>query len=121
MFYGLGLNSAVILTPEVLTLAGIGDRIDGSLVHTPLGMYQTLRSVAGGNLLVSLAGLLSGYYATFFLVDIWGRRPIQFMGFAMLTVILAVLGKTAVYRTWFEVLIGDVLNSWHLPWSQPHF
>jgi PHS family inorganic phosphate transporter-like MFS transporter len=44
-------------------------------------------------LVVAVAGLLPGYYATFFLIDVWGRKPIQFLGFAMLTVLLAVLGK----------------------------
>ncbi|KAH8980886.1 major facilitator superfamily domain-containing protein [Lactarius akahatsu] len=44
------------------------------------------------SLVVSLAGLLPGYYATFFLIDVWGRKPIQFMGFSALTVLLAVIG-----------------------------
>ncbi|KAH9007940.1 phosphate transporter [Lactarius pseudohatsudake] len=56
-FYGLGLNSSAILTSD------------------------TLHNVAEGSLVVSLAGLLPGYYATFFLIDVWGRKPIQFMGF----------------------------------------
>jgi len=90
-FYGLGLNSAAILTSDVLTLAGIGDQIDKSQINTPFGIYKTLRNVAEGNLVVSLAGLLPGYYATFFLIDVWGRKPIQFMGFSALTVLLAVL------------------------------
>ena len=59
---------------------------------------------------------MPGYYATFLLIDVWGRKPIQFMGFIALTVLLAILGKTSVYQNWLEVLIGDVLNSWHLPW-----
>ena len=95
VFYGLSLNSAVILTPEVLAVAGIEDQTDGSPIHAPLGIYKALRSVAQGNLVVFLAGLLPGYFAAFFLIDIWGRRPMQFMGFVALTVLLAVLGKTA--------------------------
>ncbi len=116
-FYGLGLNSTTILTSEVLTLAGIGDQIERSQINTPLGIYKTLHNVAEGNLVVSLAGLLPGYYATFFLIDVWGRKPIQFMGFSALTVLLAVIGKSTVYWNWLEVLIADVLDSWHLPWS----
>jgi PHS family inorganic phosphate transporter-like MFS transporter len=90
-FYGLGLNSATILTSEVLTLAGIGDHIPISQINSPVGKYKTLHNVAEGNLVVSLAGLLPGYYATFFLIDSWGRKPIQFMGFSALTVLLAIL------------------------------
>ncbi|KAN0132904.1 inorganic phosphate transporter [Lactarius tabidus] len=90
-FYGLGLNSATILTSEVLTLAGIGDHIPISQINSPLGKYKTLHNVAEGSLVVSLAGLLPGYYATFFLIDSWGRKPIQFMGFSALTVLLAIL------------------------------
>jgi hypothetical protein len=39
------------------------------------------------------------------------------MGFSALTVLLAVLGKMPAYQNRLEVLIGDVLDSWHLPWS----
>ncbi|KAH8980885.1 phosphate transporter, partial [Lactarius akahatsu] len=99
-FYGLGLNSSAILTSEVLTKAGIGYKIQpGELQSNPtLVMYKTLHNVAEGSLVVSLAGLLPGYYATFFLIDVWGRKPIQFMGFSALTVLLAVIGKTTAYR-----------------------
>ena len=115
-FYGLGPNSATILTSEVLTLAGIGDHIPTSQINSPLGRYKTLH-VAEGNLVVSLAGLLPGYYATFCLIDSWGRKPIQFMGFSALTVLLAILGKVPAYQNRLDVLIRYVLNSWHLPWS----
>ena len=90
-FYGLGLNSSSILTPTLLTRAGI--------ISTPpdptttLAVYQSLHSVVIGNLIVSVAGLLPGYYVTLCFIDGWGRKPIQYLGFAMLTVLLAVLGK----------------------------
>jgi PHS family inorganic phosphate transporter-like MFS transporter len=52
-----------------------------------------LKNIAIGSLVVSVAGLLPGYYATLAFIDHWGRKPIQFMGFTMLTVLLAILGK----------------------------
>jgi len=58
-----------------------------------LGVYKSLRNDVIGSLVVSVAGLLPGYYATFALIDVWGRKPIQFMGFAVLTVLLAILGR----------------------------
>jgi len=57
-----------------------------------------LHNIAIGNLVVACAGLLPGYYASFFLIDVWGRKPIQFMGFGVLTVLLAVLGKISVHQ-----------------------
>jgi len=90
-FYGLGLNSSNILTSTLLTRAGIGEVIDPSELPTTLGVYKSLHNIAIGSLVVACAGLLPGYYASFFLIDVWGRKPIQFLGFGMLTVLLAVL------------------------------
>ncbi|KAJ6533665.1 inorganic phosphate transporter [Mycena capillaripes] len=45
-----------------------------------------------GNLIFSIAGLIPGYYASFLLIDRWGRRPIQLMGFMMLTVVSIIMG-----------------------------
>jgi PHS family inorganic phosphate transporter-like MFS transporter len=41
---------------------------------------------------LSVAGLIPGYWASFFLIDIWGRKPIQLMGFSVLTVIFVIMG-----------------------------
>ncbi|KAH9003090.1 major facilitator superfamily domain-containing protein [Lactarius hatsudake] len=92
-FYGLGLNSSAILTSNVLTNAGIGYNITSveSNSNSTMVMYKTLHNIAEGSLVVSLAGLLPGYYATFFLIDVWGRKPIQFMGFSALAVLLAII------------------------------
>jgi len=90
-FYGLGLNLSSILSSSLLTQAGIGEVITPSELNTALGVYKSLRNDVIGSLVVSVAGLLPGYYATFALIDIWGRKPIQFMGFAVLTMLLAIL------------------------------
>jgi PHS family inorganic phosphate transporter-like MFS transporter len=82
-FYGLGLNSSIIL--EAI---GFG---------TPLskgtqGIYQNLRNVTVGNLILSVAGLIPGYWVAFIFIDSWGRRPIQLMGFAVLTLLFIIMG-----------------------------
>ena len=41
---------------------------------------------------ISIAGLIPGYWVSFFLIDIWGRKPIQLMGFTLLTIILVIMG-----------------------------
>lgn len=92
-FYGLGLNLSSILSSTLLTQAGIGEVITPSELNTSLGLYKSLRNEIIGSLVVSVAGLLPGYYATFALIDIWGRKPIQYMGFAVLTVLLAILAS----------------------------
>lgn len=84
-FYGLGLNSSTILTT-----IGYGSYTKGA--NKNVNMYQSLHNVAVGNIILSLGGLLPGYYFTFFLIDSWGRRPIQLMGFTILTAIFICMG-----------------------------
>lgn len=54
--------------------------------------YSRLRSLCIGNIIISFAGLIPGYWASFFVIDSWGRKPIQLMGFAALTLFLLILG-----------------------------
>ena len=48
------------------------------------------------NLILSVAGLIPGYWATFLCVDSWGRKPIQLMGFSVLTILFIVMGTFTV-------------------------
>jgi len=82
-FYGLGLNSSIILQAM-----GFGS---GS-VKGNQGIYNTLINVSIGNLILSIAGLIPGYWASFLLIDSWGRKPIQFYGFIILTALFIVMG-----------------------------
>jgi len=41
---------------------------------------------------ISVAGLIPGYWVSFLFIDSWGRKPIQLMGFVMLTVIFIIMG-----------------------------
>ncbi|KAI0346286.1 phosphate transporter [Trametopsis cervina] len=84
-FYGLGLNSAIILTA-----IGFGSP-SASLTGT-LKVYTNLKNIAVGNMILIAAGLIPGYWATFLFVDRWGRKPIQLMGFAVLTVLFCAMG-----------------------------
>ncbi|KAH8100144.1 phosphate transporter [Cristinia sonorae] len=84
-FYGLGLNTGIILQA-----IGFGSP-DKSLTGTAK-VYQNLHNISVGNLIVIVAGLIPGYWATFLLVDSWGRKPIQMMGFVALTILFCVLG-----------------------------
>ncbi|KAF9257445.1 phosphate transporter [Marasmius fiardii PR-910] len=90
-FYGLGLNSSTILR---LGLINFGTK------PMVVSVYQNLHDICVGNLILSAAGLIPGYWVCFMFIDFWGRRPIQLMGFTMLTIIFLIMGTSL-----------DVLNS----------
>ncbi|KAG8873563.1 Inorganic phosphate transporter pho84 [Tulasnella sp. 331] len=83
-FYGLGLNSSIILTN-----IGFGS---SSSKNPNVKVYETLFNACVGNIILSVAGLIPGYWVSFALIDFWGRKPIQLMGFIMLTIIFVILG-----------------------------
>ncbi|KJA16682.1 hypothetical protein HYPSUDRAFT_206867 [Hypholoma sublateritium FD-334 SS-4] len=82
-FYGLGLNSGVILQA-----IGFGTPLTSGLRK----VFDNLNNICIGNLILAVAGLIPGYYFTFAFIDKWGRKPIQLMGFTSLTIIFCVLG-----------------------------
>lgn len=77
-FYGLSLNNSIIL-------AEIGYASQGNV-------YQRLHNNAVGNLILVLAGAIPGYWVTVFTVDTIGRKPIQMMGFIVLTILFCIIG-----------------------------
>ncbi|KAK3353052.1 major facilitator superfamily domain-containing protein [Lasiosphaeria hispida] len=79
-FYGLSLNNATILNAIGYSTAN---------AHST---YQILHNTAVGNLIIVLAGAVPGYWIAVFTVDTVGRKPIQFMGFIILTILFAVMG-----------------------------
>lgn len=77
-YYGLGLNNSIIL---------------GAIGYTGGGnVYETFYRTALGNLILVCAGALPGYWASVATIDTLGRKPIQIMGFAMLTALFVVIG-----------------------------
>ncbi|KAL1970390.1 hypothetical protein VTN77DRAFT_5550 [Rasamsonia byssochlamydoides] len=77
-FYGLGLNNSIILS----SIGFSGGKT----------VYQTFYNSAVGNLILICAGAIPGYWVTVATVDIIGRKPIQLMGFIMLTILFIVIG-----------------------------
>ena len=43
-------------------------------------------------MILSVAGLIPGYWVSFLFIDSWGRKPIQLMGFTMLTILFCCMG-----------------------------
>ncbi|PQE15073.1 H+ symporter protein [Rutstroemia sp. NJR-2017a BVV2] len=77
-FYGLGLNSST-----VLSAIGYGS---GPTI------YDILFNNATGNLILVCAGSIPGYWLSVFAIDTLGRKPIQILGFAILTVLFCIIG-----------------------------
>ncbi|CCD24837.1 uncharacterized protein NDAI_0E00210 [Naumovozyma dairenensis CBS 421] len=77
-FYGLSLNTAVIL--QTIGFASSEN------------VYKKLYNSAVGNLILICAGSLPGYWASVFTIDIVGRKPIQLMGFIILTILFCIIG-----------------------------
>ncbi|KAK0460022.1 inorganic phosphate transporter [Desarmillaria tabescens] len=82
-FYGLGLNSSIIL--EAI---GFGT----PLTSGSQKVYDNLNNISVGNLILSAAGLIPGYWVCFLFIDSWGRKPIQLMGFIVLTILFIIMG-----------------------------
>lgn len=62
-FFGLGLNSSIILHT-----IGYG-KPDTNDLTCAQAVWRSLYNISTGNLILSAGGLLPGYYATFLLVD----------------------------------------------------
>ncbi|KAL6866879.1 major facilitator superfamily domain-containing protein [Trichoderma novae-zelandiae] len=77
-YYGLGLNNSLVLS-------AIGYANGRTL-------YHKLYNQAVGMIILACAGSIPGYWAAVFTIDSVGRKPLQFVGFLLLTVIFCVLG-----------------------------
>ena len=53
---------------------------------------NSLRNLGKGNIIISLAGLIPGYWFAVAFIDIIGRKRLQIGGFVILTIIFSVLG-----------------------------
>ncbi|CAK4227864.1 unnamed protein product [Aphanomyces euteiches] len=99
-YYGTSLN-----TPTILSIIGYGSpKTKGNQK-----IFDDLWNRAVGTTLINLCGTVPGYWFTVFLVEPWGRKPIQYMGFIMLSILFLVLAIwlddfRSHYTTLFVVL-----------------
>lgn len=54
--------------------------------------FEKLHKLAVGNIILVLAGAVPGYWFSVATIDTVGRKPVQFMGFSILTVLFLVWG-----------------------------
>jgi PHS family inorganic phosphate transporter-like MFS transporter len=77
-YYGLGLNNSIILS----AIGYSGGK----------NMYEIFYRTAVGNLILVCAGAIPGYWVSVATIDTLGRKPIQIMGFSILTILFIVIG-----------------------------
>ncbi|KAF4986461.1 hypothetical protein FDECE_15948 [Fusarium decemcellulare] len=77
-FYGLGLNNTIVLQAIGY---GNGDTL-----------YNKLHNQAVGMIILTCAGSLPGYWTAVFTIDTFGRKPLQVIGFFLLTILFCILG-----------------------------
>ncbi|KAI8318930.1 phosphate:H+ symporter [Martensiomyces pterosporus] len=80
-FYGINLNSSVVIS-------AIG--FSGDVQHDD--PYDVLSRNCLGNIIINLLGSVPGYWITVFTIEKLGRKKIQLLGFAALTVLYVVIG-----------------------------
>ncbi|KAF9208362.1 Inorganic phosphate transporter pho84 [Haplosporangium sp. Z 27] len=76
-FYGLSLNQSIVV--NVMGFTG-----DGTV-------FNDLWRNTIGNLIVSCLGAVPGYFLTVIFIEKMGRKPIQLMGFAIVTILFIVM------------------------------
>ncbi|KAL1921480.1 uncharacterized protein VTP21DRAFT_11196 [Calcarisporiella thermophila] len=77
-FYGMGLNNGF-----VLEAIGFSSKDNA---------YTALFQASVGNIIINLLGTVPGYWITVFTIERLGRKTIQLLGFAALTVIYISMG-----------------------------
>lgn len=75
-FYGLGLNSSTVL--QAIGYAN-GENL-----------YHKLYNLAAGNAILICAGAIPGYWMAVATIDTVGRKPLQLIGFTLLTILFVI-------------------------------
>ncbi|EGF79659.1 hypothetical protein BATDEDRAFT_12018 [Batrachochytrium dendrobatidis JAM81] len=78
-WYGLSINQSVILT--AINYGGSNTKI----------VYEQFFQKSIGYIIIALMGTVPGYWVTVATVEKLGRKPIQYLGFAVITVCLIIL------------------------------
>ncbi|KAL2913993.1 hypothetical protein HK105_206439 [Polyrhizophydium stewartii] len=98
-WYGLSLNQSTILT--AINYNGTGTKEP----------FEQFYQKAIGAVLINLMGTVPGYWVTVALIERLGRKPIQYLGFAVITVCLLVLAiwwKTMLEHTTAFIVVYTI-------------
>jgi PHS family inorganic phosphate transporter-like MFS transporter len=94
-FYGLGLN-----TPTILSSIGFSSKGN---------VFEILKNLAVGQLVLTLAGAIPGYWLAIGFIDWLGRKSIQIGGFLILTILFVIIGFGYNYLSQTALLVLYVL------------
>lgn len=114
-FYGLGLNSSIILTA-----IGFGNATKArtAQIGHARAVYENLHNISVGNLVISVAGLIPGYYATFALVDFVRAHPFILFGFVSHPSDLSYSGVASQSNIWASPSSRSYSAAWALDTTQ---
>ncbi|KAK3319375.1 phosphate/H+ symporter [Apodospora peruviana] len=102
-FYGLGLNNTIVLT-------AIG------YSHGPT-LYHALYNNAVGMIILACAGSLPGYWTAVLTIDTLGRKPLQIIGFVVLTLLFLILGFGAASLSETSLLVLYIVAQFFFNWG----
>ena len=102
-FYGLGLNNTIILTAI-------------NYSHGPT-LYHTLYNNAVGMIILACAGSLPGYWTAILTIDTLGRKPIQILGFTVLTLLFCILGFASSNLSSSSLLALYIIAQFFFNWG----
>ncbi|EIW84099.1 MFS general substrate transporter [Coniophora puteana RWD-64-598 SS2] len=93
-WFALGSDTASVALNSVtnLELGSSYGMTNTTIIQTRQQIYKTLMGYCVGNLVLSVAGLIPGYWVCFLFIDRWGRKPIQLTGFIALTILFLIMG-----------------------------
>jgi MFS transporter, PHS family, inorganic phosphate transporter len=57
------------------------------------GIYYNIYDNIEYTMIIVATSLLPGYLAAFLVIDSWGRKPLQFLGFIVLTILFLIMGS----------------------------
>jgi PHS family inorganic phosphate transporter-like MFS transporter len=58
-----------------------------------LGLFDHLHDIIVYTLIVVSTSLMPGLLASFLVIDSWGRKPLQLMGFIVLSILFLIMGS----------------------------
>ncbi|KAJ3066968.1 hypothetical protein HDU98_009786 [Podochytrium sp. JEL0797] len=97
-WYGLSLNQSTVLSlinfngpAKVSVTTVVNGTSTTAKITPPIDIWNLFYQIAVGNLIIAFAGTVPGYWFTVALIEKLGRKPIQYAGFAVITVCLAIL------------------------------
>ncbi|KAJ3233094.1 phosphate transporter [Chytriomyces hyalinus] len=89
-WYGLSLNQSTVL--NLINFNGPSKvSVNGTKITPPVDIADLFYQIAVGNLIIAFAGTVPGYWFCVAFIEKLGRKPIQYFGFFVITVCLAVL------------------------------